>query len=397
MMLKIRAFILSNPRSIIFYGGSWLRVALFTVMAVLCTQIASADVNSDYLVQREAILSGERTPEESLLLMEMLSQDYKKVTGETLSLNLPELANKVTRKKNNSAPTTTDEIGQVNKKNIAQSDNTSTPVKQLLLNQPVIDQANLLTIDKKQALVTILRSWYEENLVQAAIVIVPTTGNEPIFDYGMQIAERWQLGSKKHDDGLLILVAVNDRKMHIFTGYGLEGILPDVVLKRIIREDITPQFKRGDYFAGLQAGLVVIQERLTADPDELQKKDKAQVVNDDWDGFSLIFIGIFTLALSSSFKVQFGRLVGSVLTAGIFSIVLVIAGFPSDVIIFSSVIVFGIAVIGFVSGGGSGGSFGGSSGGFSSSSYSGGYSSGSSSSYSGGGGSFGGGGAGGSW
>ena len=86
-------------------------------------------------------------------------------------------------------------------------------------------------------------------------MIVPSTDGIDIFDYALAVAERWQLGQADTDDGLLITVAVNDRKMYILTGYGLEGVLPDAALSRIIRDDITPAFKSGNYAQGLSAGL----------------------------------------------------------------------------------------------------------------------------------------------
>ena len=100
-------------------------------------------------------------------------------------------------------------------------------------------------------------------------MIVPTTGNLDIFDYGLKAAERWELGSR-YRSGLPILVAVNDRKMHIFTGYGIEVF--DAVASRIIRED-TPRFKQGDYAGGLSQGINHIEERLTTDPDILAQAD----------------------------------------------------------------------------------------------------------------------------
>src|SRR5213078_2754699 len=65
----------------------------------------------------------------------------------------------------------------------------------------------------------------------------------------------WKLGRKGVDDGVLLVVAKNDRKLHIEVGYGLEGILPDAIAKRIIEDDITPRFKQGDFYGGIRAGV----------------------------------------------------------------------------------------------------------------------------------------------
>lgn len=102
-------------------------------------------------------------------------------------------------------------------------------------------------------------------------MIVPTTGQEDIFDYALRVGEKWQLGSSKRDNGLLIAVAINDHRIQILTGYGLEGVLPDIVASRIIRNQITPYFKQAQYAQGLNAGLDEIGRILNLDPKLLSK------------------------------------------------------------------------------------------------------------------------------
>ena len=135
------------------------------------------------------------------------------------------------------------------------------------LNQPVIDQAHVLNANENQQLSNLIRSLHDQGKAQIGIVIVPTTGQEGIFDFAMRVAEQWKLGSAKQDNGLLIAVAVNDRKIHIATGYGLEGVLPDVVVGRIIRNQIGPEFKQANFAAGLMAGVQEIQRILNQDPE----------------------------------------------------------------------------------------------------------------------------------
>ena len=91
------------------------------------------------------------------------------------------------------------------------------------LNQPVIDQANVLSETEKQQLSQKILNLYQQGKAQIGIVIVPTTGQEDIFDYALRVGEKWQLGSSKRDNGLLIAVAINDHRIQILTGYGLEG------------------------------------------------------------------------------------------------------------------------------------------------------------------------------
>ncbi|VXB30186.1 TPM domain-containing protein [Enhydrobacter sp. 8BJ] len=194
----------------------------------------------------------------------------------------------------------------------------------LILNNPVIDEARILSASDKQAIETKLRSLNDRGLAQAAVVIVPTTNGEDIFDYSMKVADRWKLGKKDTDQGLLMVVAVNDRKMYILTGYGLEGTLPDAVAKRIISDDITPRFKQGDYAGGITAGINRIEERLTTDPAILKQADANRVntnansnaqLNQE-GGIPLIFLGLFGFVAGMILTSILGRFFGSIATAG---------------------------------------------------------------------------------
>lgn len=134
-------------------------------------------------------------------------------------------------------------------------------------NEPVVDQANLLSTGEKQQISQRILKLHEQGKAQIGVVIVPTTGQEDIFDFAMRVAEQWQLGSAKQDNGLLMAVAVNDRRIQILTGYGLEGVLPDIVVSRIIRNQITPYFKQAQYAQGIDAGLAEIERILNLDPE----------------------------------------------------------------------------------------------------------------------------------
>lgn len=287
-------------------------------------------------------------------------------------------------------------------------------VDKLILNSPVVDQANILSPQENQRLTAQLRQIYDKGLAQAAVVIVPTTNGVPIFDYALQTAEKWQLGNKDTDDGLLILVAVNDRDMYILTGHGLEGVIPDVVAKRIIRDDITPFFKQGDYAAGITAGVNKIEERLSTDPDILahadaQASERAQSNRQNADNPSPIALFIIALIIGTFITTLLGRFVGSVLTAGGFFVGSMVLGGGIIMTLIMTVFLW-IFLMSRGGGGGSGGGrggrgggrrrggvvfipgggFGGSGGGFGGGGFGGG-------GFGGGGGSFGGGGAGGSW
>ena len=285
-----------------------------------------------------------------------------------------------------------------------QSSAQSVDADKLILNSPVIDQANILNPQEKQRLEAQLRSIYQQGLAQAAVVIVPTTNGVPIFDYALKVAEKWQLGNKDIDDGLLMVVAVNDRDMYILTGYGLEGVLPDSAVNRIIREDITPLFKQNNYGAGILAGVGALQTRLTADPEVLVRADaqaaeRSQSQNDIGDSPSPVFLFVMAMIFGSFITSIFGRIFGSILTAGGFFVGSLALGGGFFMTLIMAIFLW-LFLISRGSGGGRGGrggggmvflpGMGGGSGGFGGGGFGGG-------GFGGGGGGFGGGGAGGSW
>nr|WP_309575047.1 TPM domain-containing protein [Moraxella osloensis] len=272
----------------------------------------------------------------------------------------------------------------------------------LILNNPVIDEAKILSASDKQAIETKLRSLNDRGLAQAAVVIVPTTNGEDIFDYSMKVADRWKLGRKDTDQGLLMVVAVNDRKMYILTGYGLEGTIPDAAAKRIISDDITPRFKQGDYAGGITAGINRIEERLTTDPAILKQADANRVntnansnaQSNQEGGIPLIFLGFFGFVAGMILTSILGRFFGSIATAGGIVTLGTIFGAGLLASMFVAFIVF-LFLLFRGGGGGRGGKGGGGvvflpGGGFGGGGFGGG-------GFSGGGGGFGGGGAGGDW
>jgi uncharacterized protein len=119
----------------------------------------------------------------------------------------------------------------------------------------VADQTGTLNAEQKAALERLLEAFEARKGSQIALLMVPTTGGEPIEQYALRVAEQWKLGRKRVDDGALLVVAKDDRAMRIEVGYGLEGALNDATAKRIIADVITPRFREGDFFGGISAGL----------------------------------------------------------------------------------------------------------------------------------------------
>ena len=135
------------------------------------------------------------------------------------------------------------------------------------LNEPVIDQANILSVTDKQRLNAELHALNDQAKAQIGIIIVPTTGQEDIFSFTMRVADEWKLGLKQRSNGILIALAVNDRRIQIVTGYGLEGILPDIIVSRIIQQHMTPYFKQNQFTQGLESGVSEIKHIINLDPE----------------------------------------------------------------------------------------------------------------------------------
>jgi uncharacterized protein len=270
----------------------------------------------------------------------------------------------------------------------------------------VVDQTGTLSSDEMTSLNQTLRNFEARKGSQVAVLIVPTTAPETIEQYSIRAAEAWKIGRKKIDDGALLVVAKDDRKLRIEVGYGLEGALTDVTSQRIIDEIITPKFRSGDFAGGISAGVdriirVADGESLPApEPRREQSSDFLSHV-DLLNPFTLFAVFIVGTIL----RTTLGRLVGSVATGGIVgALAWLIAGSLAASLI-AAIIAFLFTMFAEMatssSGRGSGrgwsGGYGGGS--YSGGSWGGGGSSGSSGSSDsgGGGGSFGGGGASGSW
>ncbi|MEW5757224.1 MAG: TPM domain-containing protein [Pseudomonadota bacterium] len=130
------------------------------------------------------------------------------------------------------------------------------------LQARVTDLSGLLTPAQRVTFERRLADFEQRTTHQLAILIVPTTQPESIEQYSIRVVEQWKLGQKGRDNGVLLLVAKDDRELRIEVGYGLEGDLTDLYSSRIIRDVIVPRFKQGDYYGGLDAGLNAIMSRL---------------------------------------------------------------------------------------------------------------------------------------
>ena len=262
------------------------------------------------------------------------------------------------------------------------------PIPQLTAS--VTDLSGTLSADQRVQLTGKLAAFEAQKGAQIAVLLVPTVKPEAIEQYSIRVAEAWKLGRKGMDDGVLLLIAKQDKKLRIEVGYGLEGALNDATAKRIISETITPRFKQGDFYGGIDAGLDVIIKVVGGEA--LPLPGKVTNTGSALSGISdqletLFFVGfILVFVVGGVLRAIFGRFLSAGIIGGV-------AGVLASLIISSLFMAGTIGVVAFVvslfagrsgggwfPGGGSWGGGGGRSGGFS-----------------GGGGGFGGGGASGDW
>lgn len=132
--------------------------------------------------------------------------------------------------------------------------------------QPVIDLTGTLTLQQTQFLAQRISAFEARKGAQIGVLIVPTTQTENVFEFGMRVFDTWKLGRKGVDDGLLWVISADNGRWHIFTGYGLEGVLPDAKVKQLAEEFIDPYFNRGEVFTGIEKGMMAFMRTLDTEP-----------------------------------------------------------------------------------------------------------------------------------
>lgn len=248
----------------------------------------------------------------------------------------------------------------------------------------ITDLTGTLAPDQKSTLEQTLEAFEARKGSQLAVLMVPTTEPEDIAQFALRVAEQWKLGRKKVDDGVVLVIAKNDRTLRIEVGYGLEGVLSDITSKRIISETISPRFKQGDFYGGVVAGVDQIIRIVDGEPLP-EPKNSSRDSNQSIRQF-VPFLFIVALAVGGVLRRALGQVAGSVITG---AVVTVLAWFVAGTLLLALlagvaamfVTLIGVGRMGHGMGGFSGGGRGGFGGG----------------GFRGGGGGFGGGGASGRW
>lgn len=268
------------------------------------------------------------------------------------------------------------------------------------LSARVTDLTGTLTAEQQNALEQKLAAFEAAKGAQLAVLIVPSTKPEEIEQYSIRVVEQWRLGRKKVDDGALLIIAKNDHRLRIEVGYGLEGVLTDALCNRIMSETITPAFRQGNFYGGIDSGLDQMMRLIQGEP--LPPPEHQWQSGQHRGNSSVLPLLFFAVLIGSAvLRAMFGRTLGSALT-GAFTGILV--WLTAHALLFAGLAALAAFLFAMLSGlargtgwasyprtgGGLGGGWGGFGGGFSSGGSGGG-------GFSGGGGGFGGGGASGSW
>ncbi|MBY0270284.1 MAG: YgcG family protein [Burkholderiales bacterium] len=210
------------------------------------------------------------------------------------------------------------------------------------LKARVTDLTGTLSAERISELERQLAAFEAKKGAQIAVLMVPTVQPETIEQYAVRAFEQWKLGRKGVDDGVLLVIAKDDRKLRIEVGYGLEGVLTDATSKRIISDDIVPQFKRGDFAAGVEAGvsriISVVGGEALPPPAAAPRSGPVNLpFNPEW----LIAAFVLFSVINHGLRAVFGRL-------GAAGVMAVLSGFILWLVISSLVLSSIAAVVAFV-------------------------------------------------
>ncbi|HET6637778.1 MAG TPA: TPM domain-containing protein [Gemmatimonadota bacterium] len=186
------------------------------------------------------------------------------------------------------------------------------------LERRVTDLTGTLTAGEIAAIEQKLAAFEERKGSQIAVLFVPTTAPETIEQYGIRVVDEWKLGREGVDDGVLFLVAKDDRALRLEVGYGLEGALPDAIANQIVEDIVVPRFRVGDFAGGVNAGIDAMIRVIDGEP--LPEPEPPQPWPGDGGGGlgGLLTIGfIMVVVVGSILRAIFGRLPAAVITGGL--------------------------------------------------------------------------------
>lgn len=185
----------------------------------------------------------------------------------------------------------------------------------------VVDLTNTLTEQQRAVLEADLAEFEAARGSQIAVLIVPTTRPEEIEQFSIRVADRWKSGRKNVDDGVIVVVAKDDRRMRIEVGRGLEGAIPDIYAKRVVSDVMAPRFQQGDFYGGLRAATRTLEQLITKEqlpvPSQRGPGGQGQGQGEGFDVGYLVLFLIATTVVGGMLTGLFGRVLGAVVTGGL--------------------------------------------------------------------------------
>ncbi len=187
----------------------------------------------------------------------------------------------------------------------------------------VVDLTQTLSASEQSELEAKLSNYQQTKGSQIAILLVPTTQPEAIEQYAIRVVDEWKLGRENVDDGILMLIAKDDRKIRIEVGYGLEGAVTDLYAKRIVSQTMTPYFKQGDFAGGIEIAVNQLIGLIDGEP--LPAPTKQAVNADQLEGMMplLLFVGLIS---GMMLRGVFGTFFGSALNGGLIGAIVFFVG-----------------------------------------------------------------------
>jgi uncharacterized protein len=200
---------------------------------------------------------------------------------------------------------------------VALAADVSEPIAVPKLTGRVVDLTGTLTAAESDDIAGRLKAFEQAKGAQVAVLIVPSIGPEPIEDFALRVTDSWKLGRAGVDDGVLFVIAKQERKMRIQTGRGVQGVLTDALSKRIIAERVSPRFRTGDFHGGILVGVESIMKAIEGEalpPPAKNAGKKVDVVSSFENFFWLAFFVVPVVGMILRSLV--GRFLGAALTSG---------------------------------------------------------------------------------
>jgi uncharacterized protein len=161
----------------------------------------------------------------------------------------------------------------------------------------VNDYAGVMSQDQARSLESQLAQFEQETGHQVAVLTIPTLDGEDIEGFSIRVAENWKIGKKGFDNGVILVVAVKDRRLRLEVGYGLEGVLPDAIAKRITSDYIVPRFRSQDYAGGIIAGIDAVLKVIKKEPLPESARKKGGNQGSDLNFFLMLAVALAVFGL----------------------------------------------------------------------------------------------------